>query len=120
MKRIALILCLIAAPAAAQEPEEGLSLMERGARLFFEGLMREVEPALKDLEGAVREMEPAVKEFMDRMGPALTDLIGKVDDLANYEAPEMLPNGDIILRRKPDAPLNSDPVPDPETGAVDL
>jgi hypothetical protein len=44
----------------------------------------------------------------------------------------MLPNGDIILRRKPAVPPApdqrpdqrpdqfSDPVPDPDTGAVDL
>ncbi len=120
MKRVILILSLLAAPIAApvsaQEPEQGLSLIERGAQLFFEGLMREVEPALKDLEGAMREMEPALKDFVDRMGPALTDLLGRVDDLANYEAPEMLPNGDIILRRKPAAPSPGPapgPAPDP-------
>lgn len=140
MKHLVLILLLLAAPVQGQpaEPEQpaapdrGLSLMERGAQMFFEGLMREVEPTLRDLEGAMREMEPALKDFVDKMGPALTTLLGRVDDLANYEPPEMLPNGDIILRRKPPVPPApekrpdqrpdrfSDPVPDPYTGAVDL
>jgi hypothetical protein len=136
MKHLFLILLLLAAPVHGQpaepeqpaEPDSGLSLMERGAQMFFEGLMREVEPTLRDLEGVMREMEPALKDFVDKMGPALTTLLGKVDDLANYDPPEMLPNGDIILRRKPAVPPApdqrpdqfSDPVPDPDTGAVDL
>jgi len=40
------------------------------------------------------------------MGPAFGELMGKIDDLSVYHPPEMLPNGDIILRRK--APLDPD------------
>ncbi len=52
--------------------------------------------------------------LMQEIGPALKDLEGKIDDLNAYYPPEVLPNGDIIIRRK--VPLA---VPAPE-GEVDL
>ncbi|MEO0360639.1 MAG: AAA+ family ATPase [Pseudomonadota bacterium] len=45
-----------------------------------------------------------MREFADRMDPFAERLRELVDDLDAYEAPERLPNGDIIIRRKPDAP----------------
>ena len=107
----------VAAPPVASEstPEEGLSLMERGARIFIEGLMKEFEPAMEDLERALREMQPKLREFVDQMGPALSELLNDIGDLSAYDPPEMLPNGDIILRRK--TPL---PEPEPEGEAIDL
>lgn len=115
-------LCLAAAPLAAQEaapadpaPEdEGLSLMQRGAELLLRGLMDEVEPGLRDMEQALRLMEPELR--------ALVDMVG---DLRNYEAPEKLPNGDILIRRKADAPpLPQDPAPPeaapPDPGGTEL
>jgi len=107
MRRTALILALPAAlllgasPAPAQEKEEdGRSLMEDGARLFWDGLRREMGPALESLRDQAEEMEPALRDFAERMGPALADLMDKIDDLSAYHPPEVLPNGDIILRRK--------------------
>lgn len=105
MKRFTLTLAaaLIATlPLHAQETEEedGFSLMEEGAKLFFRGIMEEMEPAMDDLRGLADEMQPALREFVEEMGPALADLLGKIDDLNAYFPPEMLPNGDIILRRK--------------------
>lgn len=73
-----------APPAAAQEgppPEgdrslgEGLDLMQEGARIILRRMMREMQPLVQEL-GAL------------------------IDDLSAYHPPEMLPNGDIILRRK--------------------
>ncbi len=93
----------VSSPALAQDDqpkEEGLSLMEEGARLFFRGLMTEMEPALEELEDMAREIEPAFREFADQMGPALRDLMDKVEDWSVYHPPEILPNGDIILRKK--------------------
>jgi hypothetical protein len=56
------------------------------------------------------------------MGPALADLMEKVDDWTVYHPPEMLENGDILIRRK--QPLPSEPAPDampPDPGAeIDL
>ncbi len=34
-----------------------------------------------------------------------------VDDMNAYQAPEMLPNGDIIIRRKPDTEVTKDEPP---------
>lgn len=98
MKRIALIMMLMAGPLAAEETpptegSEGWNMLREGSRLLLQQLFEE-------------------------MGPALEDLEGFVDDLSAYEAPEILPNGDILIRRKP-------PVADPETAppegdAIDL
>lgn len=107
----ALTACLVTAPAFAQDvEEEGRSLMERGADLFFRGLMDELDPAFRELQDLAEEMEPALRSFGEEMGPALRELMGQVKDWSNYEPPEMLPNGDIILRRKQTA---EPPLPKP-------
>ena len=107
MKRLFIPVTLVAAlatPSYAQDDGEGLSLMERGARMFMEGIMKEMEPAIDDLGELAEEFGPAMRGFAETMGPALRDLMGQVEDWSVYEAPEVLPNGDIIIRRKPDAP----------------
>ncbi len=124
----ALTAALLAQPAlandqGAEQPkteEEGFSLMEEGARLFFRGIMQEMEPALEDLQDLTEEMEPALRQFAQEMGPALRDLMGKVDDITMYHPPELLPNGDIILRRKQPLPPETDPLPEKEDGQIDL
>jgi len=93
-------LVLAAWPLHAEEGDDGLSLMERGAQLFLEGIMREMEPALDDLQGFAEDMEPALRGFMQEMGPAFAELLGQIEDLSAYHPPEILPNGDIILRKK--------------------
>lgn len=100
MNRLAtacLFACL-SAPAAAQDNDinDGLSQMRDGARQLLEGLMGEVEPRMQELADAL--------ENFDWNGIGL-------DDLNRYHPPEMLPNGDIILRRK--EPLDPEaPAPD--------
>ena len=106
-------LALAALPAAAQEPQ-GKSLMEQGAELFFEGLRRELEPALEDLRDLADQFGPAMQSFLQEMGPALAELAAQVQDWSAYEAPEMLPNGDIIIRKKPEPPLPESPAPEAE------
>jgi hypothetical protein len=115
---VAFAICL-AVPAAAQDDgmDQGMSLMEQGARLFFEGLMSEMEPTLDEFKSMAEEMGPALESLRAEMGPALADLFDKVDDFRNYQAPEILENGDIIIRRKPDAPLF---VPRTDGGEIDL
>jgi hypothetical protein len=96
-------------PAQAQSSEENApSMMERGLELFLEGLREEMAPTLDDLQGLTDEMEPAFRQFMDGMGPLMADLFDKIDDINRYELPEVLENGDIIIRRKPE------PLPDDE------
>lgn len=111
----ALVLSLLAAPVAAQQDDDGLNLMEEGARLFLRGLMTEMEPALKELDEVTREMQPLLRDFAAEMGPALADLLEKVEDWTVYHPPEMLDNGDILIRRR--EPLTPEtPDPDPESG----
>lgn len=110
------IVMLGVTPAPAQEtPEEdGRSLMQEGARLFWEGIRREMGPALDSLQDRAEEMEPALRDFVEEMGPALRDLMDKAGDLSAYEAPEILPNGDIILRRKTPQEDQDAPLPEGE------
>lgn len=115
----ALALTVAASPALSQDEDSGTSLMEEGAKLFFRGLMDEMEPAIRGLEGMAEELEPALRQFAREMGPGLRDLLEKVEDWSHYEPPEVLPNGDIILRRKPDAPA-PDTLDAPEAGEIDI
>lgn len=119
MKHVALVTLLALPTAGIAQEEEAPSLMERGMELFFEGLRQEMEPALEGLESFAQGLGPAMADMMEEMGPAFAELLERVDDFSNYQSPEMLPNGDIIIRRKPEAP----DVPPPEIGkdgAVEL
>lgn len=110
-----IVAALIATPATAQDAEApGLSLMERGALMFMEGILKEMEPAIDELSELTDQMGPALKSFADEMGPKLTELLAEVEDWAAYEAPEVLPNGDIIIRRKEPLPEVAPQEPPPE------
>jgi hypothetical protein len=87
MKRLSLLLLLVASPALAQDAPEEPGLIER-----------RIEELLRDL---FSELEPGLRELRDTIG-----------DLNQYEAPEVLPNGDIIIRRK--TPLEPAPEDEPE------
>lgn len=78
-------------------PESGLDLIERGAGIIFENLLREVQP---EMEGMARGLD----QTLDRFAPVFNDLATLMDDIGNYQTPERLPNGDILIRRRPDAP----------------
>lgn len=92
-----LALMLAAVPAGAEDPpasaEEGFNLLEEGAKIILRSLIDEMEPALK-------EMQEGLGAAMDEMGPVLRELAEMIGDIRNYEPPEKLPNGDIIIRRK--------------------
>ena len=110
MKRLIFIVSLgLATQAVAQDRDgDGLSLMERGAQMLMEGLLREMEPAMDEMQGLAQEFGPALRDFTAQMGPALRGLLEDVEDWSVYEAPEMLDNGDIIIRRKPSDPVSPD------------
>ncbi|MEM8693929.1 MAG: hypothetical protein AAGG57_18920 [Pseudomonadota bacterium] len=101
MKKRLIIACLacLGTAAAAQE-DEGLSLMERGAQLFMEGIMRQMEPAMDDFQGLAEQFGPSLRSFAQEMGPALQDLLDEVKDWSVYHPPEILENGDIVIRKK--------------------
>ncbi|WP_255731225.1 hypothetical protein [Phaeobacter sp. B1627] len=110
-----------------QAEGDGKSLMERGADLFLRGLRREMEPALEDAARLFAEIGPALREFLAEMGPALAAIAEQVEDWSLYERPEILENGDIIMRRKrplPDAHPPAETPPgdrgDPGEGSIEL
>lgn len=110
---IAITAVLLAQPVQAQD--KAPSLMEQGARQFFEGLMQEMAPALDELATLMEQAGPALKSFLTEMGPKLRSVLEEVEDWSVYRAPEVLPNGDIIIRRKPDAPEAIPPAhPEPQ------
>jgi hypothetical protein len=108
------------APVAAQEEEQdqGRSLMEQGAELFLEGLKREMAPALEDLQGLADRFGPSMRSFLQEMGPALGEMADQIKDWSAYHPPEILPNGDIIIRKKQPEPEAEETPPAP--GETDI
>ena len=96
-----LVALALAAPVRAEEAPDrfadGMEQLSEGTRLLLEGLMGELAPMVNDLRGMI-------------------------DDLSLYEMPEVLPNGDIIIRRKraPDAPPVPEGLPPREEGEIDI
>ena len=94
------LLATLATPVAAQEAgedsnlREGWGLLSEGSRLILEGL--------------AEEMRPFVDEHLL---PMIAELGALIDDVAMYELPERLRNGDIIIRRRVDEPDNEDAEP---------
>lgn len=83
-----------ASPIQAEETQpspyrEGVDLLSEGTRLLLRGLASDLAPMMQQLRGMV-------------------------DDVTAYHPPEVLPNGDIIIRRK--VPLG----PPPAEGETEL
>lgn len=85
------------ADQAPQAEDDGLGLIERGMGMILQNLMEDVGPDLNNLGDSM-------SGALSRMAPVLKDLSVLVDDLGNYQTPERLENGDIIIRREADAP----------------
>lgn len=91
-----LILGLLALPAptlAQTETEEGFGLIERGLGIIAQNLWSEFGPEMESMGNALGDLAPMARE-----------LASLVDDLQYYDLPERLENGDILIRRKADAP----------------
>ena len=117
---LALFLALPAPRAHAQDAPPQTTETDEGARMLLRGLAQEMGPALDDLREGAQELEPVLRDLVQNMGPALRDLLDKAGDLSAFEPPEVLPNGDILLRRKPaprDPAVPAQPAPE---GSVDL
>ena len=118
---IALTTALVfATPAMAQEEKSGRSLMEQGADMFLDGLREELDPAMRELAELAREYGPAMRDFAVEMGPKLREIMEGVEDWSAYSAPEILPNGDIIIRRKPDHPMDEPETPTEPAPQIEL
>ena len=96
-------------PGSRDDMAAGRSLVERGAELFLRGLMKEVGPQLD-------EMQEGLNSAAKELGPKLGQIFDLIDDVKNYEAPERLPNGDILIRRQPGA-TKPPPLPAPDERA---
>jgi hypothetical protein len=101
----AFALTLLALPATAQQApaEQDTSLWDWGMSFLGETVPQELEPALGDMKALIDQLGPAI-------APTMQKLMALVDDMTNYEMPVMLENGDILIRRKPDAPVVQPPV----------
>ncbi len=97
-------------PDSDQDPpvDQGMGLIERGAKMLMQSLLDDMQPKMQ-------ELGKGLEEAMANMGPALKDLLGRIDDFRNYHPPEMLPNGDIIIRRKTPAEQVA-----PEDGQIEI
>jgi hypothetical protein len=104
----ALVATVLAVPVAAQDSDDGSSSMRRGLEMFLDGLQEQISPHIADARAFLGTVGPAMQSFLSEMGRDFALLIDEVEDWSVYDPPERLPNGDIIIRRKPD------PVPDPE------
>ncbi|NKW92109.1 hypothetical protein HGD87_06160 [Rhodobacteraceae bacterium R_SAG9] len=111
-------LCLYAGGASAEEGS-GRSLMAEGMELFFKGLQDEIAPTLDEFTTLMEEIGPGLQGFLEEMGPKLGAVFSKVEDWSSYHAPEMLPNGDIIMRKKTPEEMGQ-PQGDEATGGIDL
>ena len=112
---LAFAAALVASPLAAQDGE---SLLDQGANMILRGLIEEVAPPLQELAGISAEVLPTFQLLAQEMGPAFVEVLGRIDSITNYEPPDLLPNGDIILRRSADAPawVPSEAAPDTDAG----
>lgn len=113
-RALALSCLLLAAPASAQDGytppmaddpwpgqtapgDDGLGMIERGMGMLLDQFWSDIEPGLNSLG---QDMSGALSRF----APVMNDLAVLMDDLGNYQGPERLENGDIIIRRKPGSP----------------
>ncbi|MEM9783876.1 MAG: AAA+ family ATPase [Pseudomonadota bacterium] len=100
-------LVLLATPAAAQTTTVDAPL-DRDGRIDMDALKQEFDRVWDKM---VEEVEPT----LDRLGNTF-DTLRQVDDLRNYEDPVILDNGDILIRRREDAP----PLPPKDDGAEEV
>lgn len=99
-----------AAPLAAQEadvPDRSAPEVEEAVPLFdlferlLQGFLTEVEPQMRELERGFAALEPDLQRLLD-----------EVRGLTQYHPPEVLPNGDILIRRRQAADPEADAMPE--------
>lgn len=82
-------------------------------------------PGLTEIAPFMESLRGLMEGWAQEARPLIEQLAEKMSDLNAYEPPEVLPNGDIIIRRKskpdeaPNAPLDQTPQPNPD-GSIDL
>lgn len=76
----------------------------------------------------LRGTEDALRQFLDEVQPDLETLLRQIGRLPSYHTPEILPNGDILIRRRqpaaprpqPDATPRTPPPPAAPQGPIEL
>ncbi len=96
-----------ARPDAQDSTPQIFDLFERMLR----GFMRDAQPHLRQLERDFTALEPELQRLLQNLR-----------DMTQYHPPEILPNGDILIRRRQDSDTAPEPDPDqdppsPETGS---
>jgi hypothetical protein len=92
----ALLALGLAVPARAEPPEEGPLLPDAEM----------LEELAETLRGALGGLAGQLQPWGDRLGAVLANP-------EDYEPPELLPNGDVIIRRRPEAEREGE---EPEPG----
>lgn len=72
-------------PPQTERPDGFFGLIDRMLRGFFD----DMDPHLREMERSLEAAEPELRRFL-----------GQLRDMVEYEAPEILPNGDILIRRR--------------------
>ncbi|MEO8531599.1 MAG: hypothetical protein ABI459_10260 [Deltaproteobacteria bacterium] len=85
---------------AESDASHGADLVQEGMKLLFQSFADELAPALEEIGPKLQELGPQFEMLRDKIG-----------DFSAYELPEVLPNGDILIRKKQ---------PAPEDGEIDL
>jgi hypothetical protein len=71
----------------------------------------------RTLEGLLDDLLERVDPLLEEVNPWFRDLGEMLGDLSGWHAPEVLPNGDILIRRRqPRVPSPDDTVPTDPTG----
>ncbi len=102
-----LVALAMAAPAAAQDDTQN-NTQNDSISDFKKRFGKLSDNAQTLLEGWKEEIGPK----LDEIGPALGEMIDRLGDMSAFHAPEVLENGDILIRRK--QPLTPEPAPVPE------
>ncbi|MDD7970522.1 hypothetical protein [Roseinatronobacter alkalisoli] len=117
---IVICLCLTAALPVYGEGRDSAPESMQGEGIFglIERLLRDfvdhADPHMREMERSLEAAEPELRR-----------LLGQLRDMVDYHPPEVLPNGDILIRRRhpapdiadPDAEEPDQPAPAPSEGA---
>lgn len=111
---VPVLACVLLLPATTVQADDSAPPAQESTPLLdlfdqmLRGFMREAEPQMRELERGFEALEPEIQRFLDRM-----------QGLAQYHPPEVLPNGDILIRRRQaeevpeDAPPGESPSEEP-------
>ncbi|WP_146257640.1 hypothetical protein [Roseinatronobacter thiooxidans] len=98
---------LMAVPVQAQEEGARPDAQDSTPQIFdlFErmlrGFMRDAQPHLRELERDFTALEPELQRLLQNLR-----------DMTQYHPPEILPNGDILIRRRQGGDTAPEPAPD--------